>query len=252
LIYKILPNRIKIPLFGDRIKFGKTPSSNDDDWNQWVSSFYYTFYKETQKRGVSDLVNHAGYKILSKLNLTNKTVLEIGPGDLPHVNNWKGRPDSYYIADIREEFLKQSRKKLDDLSITNRSFLLEQPKIPLNNGSIDLIIGFYVLEHLNPLKDYLNEFLRILKPDGFLIGGIPTEGGLAWGLGRYFSSRKYILQHSKFDPDKIICWEHPNLAPDILILLLNSFKPVQINYWPFRIKLLDLNLIISFIARKSK
>lgn len=56
MLYRILPRRIKIPLFGNRAKYGKTPFSKDKDWGQWISSFYFIFYRDTQKKGISNLI----------------------------------------------------------------------------------------------------------------------------------------------------------------------------------------------------
>jgi hypothetical protein len=39
---------------------------------------------------------------------------------------------------------------------------------------------------------FLDDLKRILKTGGKLIFAIPNEGFLAWGLGRYFFTRKYV------------------------------------------------------------
>jgi SAM-dependent methyltransferase len=113
-----------------------------------------------------------------------------------------------------------------------------------------LIISFYSLEHLYPLDEYADEFKRILRPGGQLVGGIPCEGGLAWGAGRFLTSRLYIHRNSGINPDKIYCWEHPNFAEDILQGLERHFELVRIRFWPLHFPLIDFNLICSFIARK--
>jgi SAM-dependent methyltransferase len=250
LLHKFLPESIKIPLFGNRKKYGLFPLENDEDWNLWLKQFYYQFYKDTQKKGVSKIVNDSGYKILKNVDMVNKFVLEIGPGDIPHSGYWVNKPQKYYLVDIRKDFLTQSKIKLSSLSIENLGLELNQPAFPFKDNSIDIIIAFYVLEHLYPLEDYMREFFRILKPQGMLIGGIPTEGGIGWGIGRYFSSRKYVQKHSVIDYDKIICWEHPNFAAHILKLLNHYFIKAKTSYWPFKLKIIDINLIIRFIFKK--
>jgi len=106
------------------------------------------------------------------------------------------------------------------------------------------------MEHLHPLESYINEMKRVMKPGGVLAGAIPCEGGLAWGIGRYLTSRRYLKANSQIDPDKIICWEHRNFADSIMNQLTRSFKRVCVNYWPLSVPLIDTNLIISFIYMK--
>lgn len=245
----ILPKSIKVKLFGHREKFGKSPWPGDKDWDEWLV-FYYTFYKDTQKGGISKIVNHYGYKLMKTIDLENKVILEIGPGDLPHQIYWINKPEKYVVCDIRREFILQSQKILDNQRIVNSGYVLDQPRIPLDDSSIDVVIGFYVLEHLYPLETYLQEIVRVLKPGGLLVAGIPTEGGLAWGLGRFFSSRRYIKKYSDLDPDKIICWEHPNFAQEVLTQLDYTMIRKQVKFWPLFVPLVDMNLLIRLVYQK--
>ncbi|RPI82148.1 MAG: class I SAM-dependent methyltransferase [Nitrosopumilales archaeon] len=246
-----LPRAIQNKLFGEREKYGTHVQPNDPDWSEWLS-YYLKFYQDTQKRGVSKWVNRSGYKILRQISLEKKKVLEIGPGDMPHVGFWIGKPNFYYVCDIREEFLLQSQKLLDKLEIPNTGIQVDSPILQIDDQSLDVIIAFYVLEHLDPLNDYIDEFIRILKPGGLLIGGIPTEGGVGWGLGRYFSSRRYILKTSNLNPDKIICWEHPNFAQSILNILDIKMKRKVVSFWPFKLPNIDINLLVRLIYEKPE
>lgn len=103
------------------------------------------------------------------------------------------------------------------------------------------------------LDEKLLEFKRILKKDGKIVGAIPNEGGIAWGIGRYLTSRRYVAKNSDINYSKIISWEHPNFADKII----NSFKKnnLKIDYikmYPFNfIKSLDFNLITTFILSKN-
>jgi hypothetical protein len=98
----------------------------------------------------------------------------------------------------------------------------------------------------------LSEFKRILKKNKKIVGAIPNEGGIAWGLGRYLTSRRFVKNNSNINYDKIICWEHPNFADHII----QSFKKnnLKINYikmYPFSfIKSIDFNLVTTFILSK--
>jgi SAM-dependent methyltransferase len=195
-------------------------------------------------------VNDAGYEILRQIDLNGKNVLEVGPGNLPHRWFWNGIPDHYEILDIKQTFIDQSLQILAQASIPVTAHLSSSSILPLKDSSVDLIISFYTMEHLNPLHEYIREFKRILRPGGQLVGGIPCEGGLAWGAGRFLTSRRYIHGNSTINPDKIICWEHPNFADDILQMLEQYFDAVYVRFWPLRLQLIDFNLVVRFIYEK--
>lgn len=244
-----LPDIIFVPLFGDRKKYGREILIDDIDWNKWLQ-FYFKFYSDTQKNSVGKIVNDAGYRILKKVNLTGMKVLEIGPGILPHRSFWEGVPKEYSICDIKEEFLTQTEKIIERDKIKVKKILLNSALIPIPDNTVDIILSFYNLEHLYPLDQYLKEFNRILRSGGLLVGAIPCEGGLAWGAGRFLTSRRYVKKNSNINYDKIICWEHPNFAEEILLQCKQSFKMLDLNYWPIKIPLLDANLVVKFIYQK--
>ena len=54
------------------------------------------------------------------------------------------------------------------------------------------------------------------------------------------------------DPDKIICWEHPNFADEILGVLDARLERQRVGYWPLPLlPLVDPNLIIRFQYRQA-
>ncbi len=244
-----LPQFVATRLFGDRQRFGLTIQEDDHDWVAW-QDFYLNFYQTTQKQGIGKIVNDAGYKILQKIDLNRKSILELGPGVLPHAHFWVGQPREYTIVDNLQHLLDESAAILNSKHVPNNCILINDHKLPLPSELFDVVISFYSLEHLNPLDQYLDELKRVLVPGGLLIGAIPAEGGLAWGLGRYMTSRHFIKQNSSINPDKIICWEHPNFAETILAALDEKFVNVRKEFWPFFPALIDINLVVSFIYKR--
>lgn len=250
-IRDILPNRLKTPLWGDRARWGLTPNYYDPCWQQWQSK-YTEFYHANQRKGIGTWVNDAGYAVMSKIDLTGKRVLEIGAGDIRHIKYWRGMPAEYLLADVSSEMMVFARERLHENGVTFRCLPVARNKpIALEDASIDFIVSFYSLEHLYPLRPYLYEFKRLLKPGGSLIGAISAEGGLAWGGGRMLTSRRWFRNNTSIDPDKIICWEHPNFADHILGELDQVLTRDDVNYWPLPcLPALDLNLVIRLCYRK--
>ncbi|MFT3892214.1 MAG: class I SAM-dependent methyltransferase [Anaerolineales bacterium] len=195
-----------------------------------MAELKHRFYRDTQRQGIGETVNDAGYKIMQEIDLMGKHVMEIGPGSLPHIRYWKGQPQQYTLVDIQQNILDLAGSILKERSIQVNSHRVESPQLPIPSEQIDVLISFYSLEHLYPLDNYISELERVLKPGGVLIGAIPAEGGLAWGVGRFLTSRRYIKKNFQIDPDKIISWMHPNFANKIMTQLGNRFN---VERWKF-------------------
>ena len=254
LLAQRLPQPIKNILFGNRDKYGTKVIQEDEDWIEWLQ-IYNDFYTKTQKKGVGNFVNNSGYKILKKINVTNKTILEIGPGSMYHLKYLQGTPKNYIIADVDKFFLQKSKTKLDDQNITNESIHIVDRNSSdiegIEKNSIDVILTFFSLEHLYNLKENLISYNQYLSEGGIIVGTVPCEGGLAWGFGRMLTSRRWMKKNTNIDPDKIICWEHPNFVSNIKFHLDNIFSLQKQNFFPIKIINGDFNLLFSFIYAKK-
>lgn len=248
-----LPHALSAPLFGDREKFGLVARTEDACWKEWQKT-YLDFYFATQKRSIGKVVNDAGYKVMSRIDLEGKKVLEIGPGDINHIKCWSGTPTHYVLADIQQAMLDFSSRKLSERGVSHECALLRRSDgglLPFADDTFDLIVSFYTLEHLYPLAPYVDDMLRVLRPGGLFAGAIPAEGGLSWGVGRYLTSRRWFKKHTHINPDKLICWEHPNFADHVLALLDTQMSCQYASFWPLAVPSVDLNLVIKFIYSKS-
>lgn len=247
-----MPDFIKTQLWGDRKKWGIKPNILDEDWSSWQST-YDAFYSNNQRDGVGLKINDAGYQILAEEDFTGKVVLEIGPGDIRHTKFWKSKPSKYLLADIDNTMLIKGEKILKNNDISVESVLLERGQLlPFQDNSIDYIVTFYSLEHIDPIEDYLVELKRVLKVGGKIMGAIPAEGGFAWGMGRYLTSMQWMKKNTNIDYKKIICWEHPNFADTVIKSLNANFTKKKLNFWPINLfKHIDLNLIIRFVYEKK-
>lgn len=248
-----LPRFFSRPLFGDRQTFGKVADREDACWKEWERT-YLEFYSKNQRAGVGKVVNEWGYRIVSEIDLGGRVVFELGPGEISHLPYWSGRPAKYVILDNQPSMLSRSRAKLQSFGVSPEEVLLDSrvsPLLPLERESFDVFLSFYCLEHLHPLDTYLDEIAAKLKPGGLFVGAIPCEGGLAWGMGRALTSRRWLLRNTTINPDKIICWEHPNFAEEIMTKLERKFVVKTVRFSPLGIRSIDLNLIVSFILQKE-
>ena len=190
---------------------------------------------------------------MAEIDLREKCVLEVGPGDMRHHRFWNSRPEKYIIADIHEDMMNAAVNVFRKDKINFESYLIKRnEKLALAKNSVDVIVSFYSLEHLYPLANYLEDMKYYLKPNGIIVGAIPAEGGLLWALGRFFTSRRWLHKNTNIDYDKLICWEHPNYADFIINQLDQNFHRVFLRSWPFRfLPILDFNLTLRFCYKKN-
>ena len=252
-----LPNKniISNVLWGNRKRFGLIPDTEDPDWSIWQQKAYSDFYKNTQQCGIGDTVNRMAYHVIKRIDFGEKHILEIGPGIIRHLQFIKNKPVKYSICDINEDILNISKQQLRTAQIPCDSILLQSERssseLPFSDESFDIVISFNSLEHLYPLDIHLIEIKRILKKvGGQLVGGFPCEGGLAWGLGRFLTTRRYVHKNYGINYDKIICWEHPNFANYIIERLDFHFEREYLKLHPISWLPIDFNLVASFIYRQ--
>ncbi len=253
MIRSYLPSFLSIPLFGNRSLYGKSPWKNDKDWEKWQSIYPEVYYETQRKGGIQKIINDKGYKILEQVYLQDKTVAEIGPGGGYHLHSFKGTPRQYNVLDVCKDFFPNLQEKAAQNSIPLQCYLLDHGTsvLPLDSCSQDIVLSFYSLEHLDPLDVWLKEIHRVLRPEGIFVGAVPVEGGFAWGLGRYLSSRRILKNKFDLDIRKIVCWEHPNMIDEIIEGMDAFFQKVFIHKFPFPFFPLDFNLIAKFIAYKK-
>ena len=105
-IRSMIPRFLRKPLWGDRERWGLSVDIDDPHWQEWQIT-YAQFYLANQRAGIGTTINDAGYRVMADIDLTGKTVLEIGAGDIRHLSYWAGgRPAKYLLADISPDMMK--------------------------------------------------------------------------------------------------------------------------------------------------
>ena len=252
VVRRVVPDNVRRVLWGDRTRWGRDKDETDPDWIEW-NAVMERFYDSSQRRGVGRWVNDAGYRIMREVDLEGAVLLELGPGTITHHADWSGRPKNVHLVDIDPRMAQRGATALEAIGVPVEVHQLESDaRIPLPDESVDVVVTFYALEHVHPIRAQLDELKRVLVPGGVVVGAIPAEGGLAWGLGRSLTTRRWLRRHTSVDPDKIICWEHPNFADVVVRALLDVFDVDVLRPWPFRfLPTIDLNLVVKFRASKA-
>jgi len=150
-----------------------------------------TFPKGGYARYTVDLfMKNISTKFPSKIK-----VLDVGAGNKPYENLFT---DCTYESCEHEIIHKETNVSNDD-----HTFYCDiTKKIPKVDNCYDLIICNEVLEHINEPSLALDEFYRILKPEGKLIITAPQCYGLHQEPYNYFNylsyGLEYLLKKSKF------------------------------------------------------
>lgn len=174
-------------------------------------------------------------------------VLEIGGGSTPHIKYIQHKFSEYYSLDLDSgqklsEYMRQNFKDI------NFSYY-DGKNIPFNNETFDRVIISHCLEHILEPEKFTEEMVRVMKKGGVLSIALPCDPGLLWRLGRYYIKFISNIKKKIFSIDSIEisdyenAIEHINSIFNLYIILREKFKIKKETFYPFNIKLIDINLI---------
>jgi hypothetical protein len=170
-------------------------------------------------------------------------VLELGAGTLNHV----AYEDAAVAYDIVEPFtalyahspaLSRVRQVFDDVAA-----------VPLE-AVYGRVISIGVLEHMTDLPRCMARAALALVPGGVFQAGIPSEGGLLWGLTWRMSVGLWLRLRSGLSYGEMMRHEHVNSAREILALTAYFFEDVRVQYFP--LPHVQASLYIYIEARRPR
>jgi ubiquinone/menaquinone biosynthesis C-methylase UbiE len=195
---------------------------------------------------VNTWVNRAGHRWVEK-HYSEKTafsrVLEVGAGSGEHLDHIKHQYDQYYLTDANSDLLGLAQKRHQK----NEKVIFEQRDaldLPYDDSSFDRLISIYSLEHIVNPHLAIREWKRVFKPGGIITISIPTEGGIAWNLGRYLTTRRYFKKKG-LDLDYLIAREHVNACYRLHAFIKFYFPRRNDNWFPLLIPTPHCNLVYS-------
>ncbi|MBF0294462.1 MAG: class I SAM-dependent methyltransferase [Magnetococcales bacterium] len=229
------------------------PRSSDEDpvWiryqQEFAQHYHEVFYASSP---VIRAVQEAGHRMVEKPFAATthcERILEVGAGageHIPHVRHTFGE---YLVTDLNETILEQARQ-----AHGHKPGLVFQVqdcrRLTLPDQSVDRVISIYNLEHIPEPFRALKEWTRVLKPGGILSIAIPTEGGIAWNLGRHLTTRRTFMKKG-FDWDYIIARDHVNACSQLLAFIRHYFSDRKESWFPLGVPSHHLNLICAITIR---
>lgn len=160
-------------------------------------------------------------------------VLELGAGTLNHLRYERAAE----VYDIVEPFADLYRDNVDLKRV--REIFADIGAIPLNRR-YDRIISIATLEHLEDLPRCLALSGILLSPAGIFQAGIPSEGGMLWGLSWRLSTGLAFRIRTGLRYKDLMRHEHINSAPEIIDLIRYFFQRVEVERFPLPLHHLSL------------
>jgi len=112
--------------------------------------------------------------VIQKANIkTGNIVLDVGCGTgflSLGVAKAVGEYGKVVGVDISEEMMKKAKENLSKVGVSNIEFRMgDAENIPLEDNSVDAVVGNMVLHHCPNPESAIKEMVRVLKPEGRLV-----------------------------------------------------------------------------------
>jgi len=196
------------------------------------------------KYGAIEKFNH-GWP--AKFAASGKRTLEIGAGLGEHLEFEPApEPGEYVCNELREPMAAEISRRYPNVEVVVGDC---QEGLPFADASFDRVMAIHVLEHLPNLPAALRELRRLVKDDGRLIAMIPCEGGLAYSLARRISAQRVFEKRYGMSYDWFVASEHINLPDEIMEECEREFTLVGRTYFPLRVPIVTMNLVIGLEYR---
>jgi SAM-dependent methyltransferase len=168
--------------------------------------------------------------------------LEIGAGRGGQIGFEHVAEDNYYAVELRQEMADAILERFPKVTTVVAD---AQEHLPFDDGFFDRVLAIHVLEHLPNLPAALGEVHRVLRPGGRFEVVIPCEGGLAYELARQISTARIFQKRYGQSYGWCIRSEHVNIPAEIRAELLRLFDITNDAYFPLRVPLEAVNLVIG-------
>lgn len=223
----------------------------DPDWDKWMGLQAKVFSEFTYSGNVSGYIQELGHRVAIKHTpqKENSRVVEIGSGTSHHFLTYREHYPSrmsYIHVDTNLTTLKKARQLIseDTSDSAQVSYFLRASiyHLPFASNSVDHLVAIYVFEHIKYLQNAIDEYRRVLSRGGTWCIAIPTEGGLAWTLGRKLMFSRQMHQRYGIDYDHIMKIEHCNTCDEVIRHMSRSMD-CQVEFFPFRIPSSHINAV---------
>lgn len=184
-------------------------------------------------------LEHIHRYLLSKSLVKNMDVLDIACGEGYGSYILSDEAHKVYGVDVSLDTIKQAKTKYQRSNLDFR--IGDCREIPIADSSVDAVVSFETIEHINEQDQFLSEIKRVLRPDGILVISSPDKQTYTLGTGIKnpfhekelfdFEFREKIFlyfKHAKFMGQRVVFGS--GIVESDSKNLFISFAPVKDNY----------------------
>ncbi len=134
------------------------------------------------------------YTLLSKVELINKKILNIGCSEPVDEVYWVNLVKEWHAIDINEAIVQTARKSAAEV-LSHRSYsklkfiVADVTKLSLENEYYDVVVSFSTIDHI-PGKENriraISEMCRVLKKRGYIVITVPNRWDIRYS---YYSNK---------------------------------------------------------------
>lgn len=225
----------------------KRLTSGEAEWLRWQEQaprIYDRIYYESNPLVAA--INEFGHTQVERAFGPHEhfsQVLEVGAGSGHHLDRVRHSYDRYLLTDISEGLLAHAARRHAGKPGVEFA-IADATRLPFPDDHFSRVISVYNLEHLPSPHAVLEEWARVVQPGGVLSISIPAEGGIAWNLGRWMTTRRSFRKEG-LNLDYIIAREHINACYRLVNLIRYLFPHRDEHWFPLRVPLSDVNLIYT-------
>lgn len=118
----------------------------------------------------------------------SKIVLDIACGSGYGTKLMAAKARKVYGVDIDEETINYAKEHFSGKNIT---YLVGSgTKIPLDNNTVDVVVSYETIEHIDDYGTFINEVKRVLKPDGLFLLSTPND--IEYMEGNHFHIHEFV------------------------------------------------------------
>jgi SAM-dependent methyltransferase len=209
--------------------------------DDYMNYFYSEVY--TARFGRIQQFNHT---YVTQTRADGPKTLDLGAGLGEHLQFERGHGRDYVALELRPEMAAEI--SANQPQVTTISADVENG-LPFDDDVFDRVLAIHVLEHLRNLPVALDELSRVLRPGGSLAVVLPCEGGLAYSLGRRFTTQRIFEKRYGMSFAWCIQSEHVSVVPEIVDELDLRFQREHHQWFPFRIPTVHANVCVGLIYR---
>lgn len=126
----------------------------------------------------TDLIIRRRYRLAQAfLQQRGGTLLDFGCGTGAQTLLFAADFDRIVGVDVEESSITTFRRRIDELGLTEKiqALCYDGRTLPLADASVDFVVSFEVLEHVEDERRALSELRRVLKPGGRLAMSVPNR-----------------------------------------------------------------------------